>query len=564
MINSKISNINNSMTIIYSGGNSVVDNVTIEDSNALNGINALSTTLTDVTIKDSNFTNTIASLGANCILHDSTFKNLNCSVNVTGGDVNIERCTFESIKSVNGSLNIAGENCFIQSCNFTNNNALECGGAIYIQANSSQILQSQFSNNIAGIHGGAIFVTPGTFYYKDELSTELEEESDAEGDSPKNNGLYRVGYMPTYSEIFIAPNETDHDNIRKSVASAFGLVNPNGKIISLYGNDYYEFSEGKYAFAKSNVTIIGKNTTVKINGHLTVGPYGSNLTVYNITFKDAPDHAIVWYGENGKLINCTFQDNIIPQGATTEELYGCALVIQAPGMTIINSTFKNNRIEETVDIVGGSCIFLNSTDLTLDNCTFEDNVANNANTIYITENGRNVEIKKSHFINNREYNINGKYGSIVVYGSNVNITDCEFKGNNIHGNGSVLMVNNIIGLVNLNNNNFTNNTAGNGGAIYIVSNPDAVLGNNRFINNTASVSGGAIYSNALLTVIGGEFTNNTATNGGAIYAYRVNADDVIFTNNTASNGGALYLTGNSVLNRVTFVGNKADHVVLFI
>jgi uncharacterized repeat protein (TIGR01451 family) len=61
-----------------------------------------------------------------------------------------------------------------------------------------------------------------------------------------------------------------------------------------------------------------------------------------------------------------------------------------------------------------------------------------------------------------------------------------------------------------------------------------------FVNNTAN-NGGAFYIDGILDVVGSEFVNNTANNGGAIYidGYgEVNFNRIV--GNTAANGGAIY------------------------
>ena len=555
--NSKFSNIINSATIISNSGSSALDNVNItniEGSYAVKDI--LSTALKSLLVKDCTFTESIVDLGNNSELDYCTFRNVVGSVNVTGNSVHISESTFNTVNSVNGAVNIVGESCLISNCVFTNNVASENGGAIHINANSSQIMNTQFSNNRAGVHGGAIFVHSGVFYYLDELSTPLPEETAAVGDSPKVNGLYRIGYIPTYSTVYIDPNVIDHDNYRNTLSSAFGLVNPNGIIESLNGNDVYEISAGMHDFAKSNVTIIGHNTIINVLGYLTISEYASDFTVENIIFQGSPDHVFVWKGENGKIINCTFQNNI----AEGDDAYGAALDIEAKNMQIINTTFKNNRIDNSA-LVGGAAIYFNSTELIIDNCTFDSNVANIASNIYIVDTGKNILINKSRFTNNVAFNNHGQYGGILSYGSNINITDCLFENNTVTGGiGAALVFNSVVGIVNLESNDFINNHATQGGAIYFMDCPRYTSNGNDFTNNVAT-QGGAIYVAALgLTVSGDTFTGNTATNGGAIYWNGDNGQvsDCTFSSNVASsNGGAIYVNGNNLdVNHCEFNSNN--------
>ena len=120
-------------------------------------------------------------------------------------------------------------------------------------------------------------------------------------------------------------------------------------------------------------------------------------------------------------------------------------------------------------------------------------------------------------------------------------------------------------MINVNNNTFKNNSAVNGGALYIdsLTRQDLLsLEDNSYSNNSA-VNGGAIFINMPGFTLKDikVLTNNTAVNGGAVY---INADNVVlrninFTNNNASLGGALYVAGNNTwVYESSFIGNTAN------
>lgn len=117
---------------------------------------------------------------------------------------------------------------------------------------------------------------------------------------------------------------------------------------------------------------------------------------------------------------------------------------------------------------------------------------------------------------------------------------------------------------------FENNQAmgQNGGAFtWIFSNGN--ITNNKFKRNSAVENGGAVYinldkldyliNNQLL--LNCSFTDNHATNGGAIYNnnyYMIGESTFTFINNSASgNGGAVYCMDNSDLSFSIFIGNSA-------
>ena len=118
------------------------------------------------------------------------------------------------------------------------------------------------------------------------------------------------------------------------------------------------------------------------------------------------------------------------------------------------------------------------------------------------------------------------------------------------------------GLLTLDGVSFLGNKAAQGGAIYNAGTltADAVS----FSNNRATGKGGAIYNTGTMTV-GGTFTDNTASQGGAISDYKAAessvSDGSIFKDNTATSvGGAISHVDSEKLtigNNVLFEGNKS-------
>ncbi|HIB37107.1 T9SS type A sorting domain-containing protein [Mesonia sp.] len=130
----------------------------------------------------------------------------------------------------------------------------------------------------------------------------------------------------------------------------------------------------------------------------------------------------------------------------------------------------------------------------------------------------------------------------------------------------------------INNVNFLNGVADDGGALYI-DNSEVAINDAIFSNNTAdgdSGSGGAIYANqdSNLTISNAEFTGNTSNRaGGAIEinisdANTVSLININFNNNNSGvfpavaapgNGGALHVTGSADLNITdcTIINNSA-------
>ncbi len=139
------------------------------------------------------------------------------------------------------------------------------------------------------------------------------------------------------------------------------------------------------------------------------------------------------------------------------------------------------------------------------------------------------------------------------------------------GDGSVISLTNANSTVNVNNVIFGNNnvTEGNGG---VISQTSGILNiiNSTFSENTSTIgsgtsgNGGAVYGTNF-SIERTLFTNNTATNGGAIYnngTGTIYGNSTFTGNNSTTNGGAIYnngtLTLNSTSGNITFSENKVN------
>lgn len=225
--------------------------------------------------------------------------------------------------------------------------------------------------------------------------------------------------------------------------------------------------------------------------------------------------------------------------------------------------------------------------LTLDNVTFNNNIAKTKNAVgggamALVSAGTNsvyTTIKNSTFTNNStetidKYKNNG--GAIYVYGTSsanagdntLNISDSHFKSNSTNKTGGAIGVNNL-GPENfeieIKNTTFTENkSTGYGGAIDVTTggtgNVTLNLDNATFNGNKSESDGGAIaYEKGNITsnISNSTFTNNTANNGGAIYNGIKNLEisNTIFDGNKTNDGGkggAIYNAGNISLNQTEF------------
>jgi predicted outer membrane repeat protein len=180
----------------------------------------------------------------------------------------------------------------------------------------------------------------------------------------------------------------------------------------------------------------------------------------------------------------------------------------------------------------------------LDNLTLTDNVKNGGAALFTSAGNITVTVRNSSF----ERNVGG---AVFARWATLVIEDSSFIENTGAVYGSALSLPDpIYGPVTITDTIFRGNSSQWGGAIFIDDN-DA---------NPLYVQ---------LTIQGGEFDANVATNGGggAIYAEEstCNFDSVVFTDNSAKFGGAIHLasgSANAVNDELTisnsrFVGNRA-------
>ena len=224
--------------------------------------------------------------------------------------------------------------------------------------------------------------------------------------------------------------------------------------------------------------------------------------------------------------------------------------------------------------------------LTLDNVTFNNNIAKTKNAVgggamaLVATNGNAVSttIKNSTFTNNStetidKYKNNG--GAIYVYGTSklvgnntLNISGSRFESNHTNKTGGAIGVNNLGPSdfkIEINDTTFTkNNSTGYGGAIDVTTggtgNVTLNLDNATFNGNKSGSDGGAIaYEKGNITsnIINSTFTNNTANNGGAIYngIKNLTISNTRFDGNKTNDGGkggAIYNAGNISLSQTEF------------
>ena len=266
------------------------------------------------------------------------------------------------------------------------------------------------------------------------------------------------------------------------------------------------------------------------------------VSVINCTFicNTASYRGGAFHGKDNLVCdNCTFINNSAEAGSAFW----------------LSGHFKLNNSRFIENFGAPSVIFDNTqiANIAISNCIFVNNIGSSMDIINPPK-GKGIDsyIDNCSFINNSQP---VKWFNKVDYNgyiSRIYVRDCNFTN---HPNGAISF---MYANATFSNCNFINNTADNGGAIYLTYGHanDRFFGCT-FINNTArNGHGGAIYMDCPVPYYDlrdSIFINNTAIggNGGALYGrnsgyhengfYGFRSENCIFENNLANDGGAIFL-----------------------
>lgn len=278
------------------------------------------------------------------------------------------------------------------------------------------------------------------------------------------------------------------------------------------------------------------------------------------------------YIENGLFDENINHNRELIDSASSEGLNSNGLDDSNPEFGDIQSLIDSAEIGDTILLNGtytgsGKALTVNRS-LTIDGQGLTTLNANKLSSI-LKVNADNVFLINIVFSNSKGSSVS------VVNGNFSLIENCSFYNNSAENGGAVylkstdFLINNCI---------FDSNEAGNiGGAIYSFSEKGLIrncrfcanhalyeggsvftnspIMDSRFINNSVVYYGGAVCCDSIL--INCSFINNTAIEGGAVFSwYDSSVMDCSFLNNSASDGGAIY--GSCNVTNCNFTSNVAD------
>ena len=275
-------------------------------------------------------------------------------------------------------------------------------------------------------------------------------------------------------------------------------------------NSNIYLKEGEYVLDKSkninNVSVYGsnsQNTSIKYSGVAFV--VSKNLNVENLTLSKLT----IRNSANLILKNVVLEDGRGYNSNRYNNCYGGAIYSSSSNafVTIDNCTFLNAYTEY------GGAIYQDGGKLFIDNSEFINCSSFNFGGAIAGIN-TNVRMSNSKFSNSSSKKDAG--GAVYLKTSSLSASDIlieksnstfgsalcllktksvltNIKANNNHAQFSGGAIYNIYGDFSLNDSEFTNNTARDGGALFIDNSNNCTIINNTFNSNAASLSGGAAY-----------------------------------------------------------------------
>ena len=250
----------------------------------------------------------------------------------------------------------------------------------------------------------------------------------------------------------------------------YNKVNSGSNIITLENNythrndsDNKPYNDGDgVEFTRPNVVVEGNGHTIDGKGESGIFKItDKNVTLKNIIFINGyhtDGGGAIYFTHDITLINCTFINN----SANTNNNQGGGAIYSDVQETATANIYNCNFTENQATGHGGA-IFFRGINLTIDNCTFDNN------SVSDTKNG----------------------GAIYVYGANetFNITNSNFTNNKAQQGGAIHIYEDQSSDVYLYRNIYLNNTiiGDYGSAIYIESQANINITDSIFLNNKSQV-----------------------------------------------------------------------------
>ena len=462
------------------------------------------------------------------------------AVEVGSGAVVITRCNFTNNKAVQlgGAISVdSGSSVSIFNCELTKNSAEE-SGAIGVFSGNVSIFNSTLTNNSAD-SGGAIGVYSGSVSISDSTLT-------------NNSAYYGGGVINVNSGNVSISNSTLTNN---RAYSGGAIVVYSGSVIisdSILINNRAEESGAIDVNSGSSVSI--SDSTLTNNGANSGGAIG--VSSGNVSISDSTlSNNNAYYGGGAIDINSgnvSISDSTLTNNSANS---GGAIVVSLGSLIISDSTLTNNRANKggVIDVLQAATLIINNANITNNNAMVSLNILQT-----------NVKFTGSNIVSNNN-------GPVYAFNSQVEFNGPTTLSNNRGVFGGALSIIQSQMYINTEGVIITNNTATSGGGIFLRESTLVVKESLKIYQNTAHQDGGGIYAYSSIVEFQSvlmpgpdgwldllppneqsEIDDNIATNGGGIYAIattiKLTQSNVnIKTNTATASGGGVYLQQNSKL-----------------
>ncbi len=423
-----------------------------------------------------------------------------------------------------------------------NNNSATNGSGGGLYAAGSVIAQNSVIQNntvITNGYGGGILTTANF------TGTNVSFVGNVVNNGYDGGGLYASGAVKLIGGQFVNNQTTRSKGYGGGGGViAFGLADISGTLFS--GNTSSDWGGGAYLayFANAvpsvltNVQFIGNTANSGGGGGLFMG-FDSTLNGVEFMSNTASYRGGGLYaGYAGSYTETITGGQFVSNTAS-----GGGGLYSDGSFTLDGSQFYSNTSRSGNG--GGAWTPANAN---VSNATFAYNTVITAGNSGGLDTGSNVAITDSIFIGNRTLTGNGG-GSGA--GGNVTLRNVQYTGNSASGvGGGILSFSNVQAT----GSHFENNRGVNNWGGGIFANSSAWLTDTDFTSNTSAFAGGALASYGSITLTGGVFERNLATNGGWGGAIYMNGPLLTISGTQFLSNTAL-ATGGGTVGNATFLTN---------
>lgn len=445
------------------------------------------------------------------------------------------------------------------------NTGVNGGGAMYLAAgNTLHLYDGILTNNTATVHGGALTIM-GTLY--------LHGGKITGNTSASAGGIY----VDAFAKVYVDDDPFVYDNKQGEAQSNLYLAGSNVlNIDTLDSTAKIGISAAAADRAISNQCKDYTKQVISDNAEYTVSVKAGAL------FLGAPvadSHCICG------STSCTSHESVdFVEWKSGNSLPGSGNICLSQNVTLTEAVVVNGELNlclrgHTITQTGNDRVFkLDKGSLTITDCadSYQGGVytggqvqggVNDYGAAVVVMEGTTFNLYGGRITGSRPANPDkaGTGAAIFLRSSNAAGATFNMYGGEITDNGNELTWGGAVtnGSGNANNAVYVNiyggkifqNTAGTGGAIRLENKSVLTVSGGQLTDNTATNSGGAIYlsKGAVLNLKGGRITGNKASVGGGIYttttagAVLVSGDPVVTNNTAADKQNNLYLSGDRTI-----------------